>query len=269
MKNNTVFTLVGVMIVLGILACNVTINSPGLGETVRGSGTVIEENRNLSNISGVELTMPGMLYIEMGSSETFRIEAEDNLLEHIQTDVQAGRLVIRTREGVNLQATRPIKYYLTVKELDTILVSSSGDVEAGDLQSETFKATSTSSGNISIGKLDCTSLRVEISSSGDISISELMGESTSVRISSSGDVEIGGGQVQQQDIDISSSGKYRAGELESANAEVNLTSSGTATLRVSDHLSGNLSSSGDIHYIGSPDVNVRTTSSGKAVQTNK
>ena len=160
------------------------------------------------------------------------------------------RLTIETkhRQGINLQSTRPIHYYLTVDELTKILISSSGDVLTQDLQSQSFSVTSTSSGDLSIGSLECTSLGVTISSSGN--------------------VEILGGQVQRQNITISSSGEYRAQDLASVETEVTLTSTGTATIRVSDRLGGRLSSSGNVYYLGNPEVSVRTTSSGRAVQRN-
>ncbi len=269
MKNKLSFTLVGAVLIFTILACTVTINDGGGGSSVGGSGTVIEEDRTVSNVTGVELAMPGTLRITMGASESLRIEAEDNLMEYIQTDVRLGKLVIGTRQGTNLRTTRPINYYLTVTELNSIVVSSSGDIETDNLQSGSFSITISSSGKLSISGLDCTSLHVKISSSGDTEIATLTADSISVTISSSGNLDILGGQVQQQDITISSSGEYRAQDLESVSANVVLTSSGEATIGVSDRLSGRLSSSANINYIGSPEVNVNMTSSGRAVQIGK
>ena len=228
-----------------------------------------EENRTVSGISGVELAMQGDLFIELGSSESLRIEAEDNLLEYIQTEVSAGTLVIENQRMVNLRNSKPINYYLTLTKLDSIRISSSGNIQAPDLQSERFSVTISSSGSISMGDLACTSLKVEISSSGEFTMGNLTAETIDVRISSSGSIEIAGGQVQEQEITISSSGQYRAEDLASAEADVTLTSSGTATVRVSDQLNGRLSSSGNLYYIGNPSVNVSTTSSGKAVQENE
>jgi hypothetical protein len=269
MKKFSLFILTGLILIFSILACGVTINDNWEGQTVHGSGAAGEENRNVSNVTGIELAMQGTLYFTKGNSESLRIEADDNLLQYIQTDVRAGRLVIESRPGINLQTVRPIKYYLTVVRLDSIVISSSGDVETEDLRSDSFSATINSSGNLSIGRLDCTALYVKISSSGDVKISTLAAKSISVDISSSGNLDVGGGQVQQQTITISSSGEYRAEDLTSVDAEVTLTSSGEAIIRVSDRLSGRLSSSGNINYIGSPEVNVDMSSSGKAVQIGK
>ena len=268
MKDKIALTLIGLMLALGMLACELTVGSFG-GQSVRGSGTVVEQSRSIGDISGVELTIEGTLHIEMGSSESLSIEAEDNLLEYIQTDERAGKLVIRTSPGYNLRPTRPINYYLTVDELDSIGTFSSGDVEAGDLQADSLSTTTSSSGSISIGRLGCTSLQAQISSSGDVVVTDLMADSINVRITSSGSLEILGGQVDQQNITLSSSGEYRANDLASLEADVTLTSNGSATIRVSDRLSGRLSSSGDIYYIGNPTVDVSTSSSGKVVQINE
>ena len=271
MKNKISFALVGVVLIFSILACTVTINDDrgSNGETVHGSGTVIEETRTVSNVSDVELAIPGTLHVTMGKSESLRIEADDNLMAYIQTDVRSGKLVIESRQRANLRSTHPINYYLMVTELNSVVISSDGDIETDDLQSGSFSITISSSGKVSISGLDCTSLRVKISSSGDVKVSELMADSVSVDISSSGNLDIQKGKVQQQDINISSSGEYRARDLESVSANVILTSSGEATIRVNDRLSGRLSSSGNINYIGNPDINVSMTSSGRTVQIGK
>jgi hypothetical protein len=246
MKKHIPFTLVTVILLCSILACNITIDGGSGYESVRGSGTLVEEDRNVSNITGIQLANEGTLHITMGNSESLRIEAEDNLLEYINTDVRGSKLIIETRQGINLDPKRPIDYYLTVEKLSSILISSSGNVDVSDLQTESFSVTISSSGDLIISRLDCESLRVDISSSGSLEILD--------------------GQVHDQNIIISSSGEYRAKDVVSVEADVTLTSSGTVTIRVSDHLRGRLSSSGDIYYIGNPEVNVRTTSSGKAVQ---
>ena len=49
-------------------------------------------------------------------------------------------------------------------------------------------------------------------------------------------------------------------------AEVRINSNGSATIRVSEQLKANLSSSGNLYYVGSPTVDVRTTSSGDVEQ---
>jgi hypothetical protein len=267
MKKNVWILLAGLVSIFGILACSLSFNTGNLvGDIIRGSGNVTEEDRDVDGISGVELATLGTLYIEVGDSEALRIEAEDNLLDYIETDVRGGELVIGTRRGYELDPTEPVNYYLTLMELESISLSSDGDAEAPGLQAERFSISLSSSGSLDIASLDCPSLDVDVSSSGDVSIAELTGGTITVEISSDGDVEIDGGEVQDQEISIHSSGEYLAGDLASAEVTVDLSSNGSATVRVSDRLSGSLSSSGNVYYIGDPEVDVNTSSSGKVEQ---
>jgi hypothetical protein len=114
--------------------------------------------------------MPGTLHIQIGPSESLRISAEENLLPYIRTDARAGELDIHTESNVNVRLTRPIDYYLTVASLDTIRISSSGDVEAPALMATHFDVGISSSGSLAIERLQAETLRVDLSSSGSLVI---------------------------------------------------------------------------------------------------
>lgn len=224
---------------VALTACEVNIN---IGDNVRGSGDVKTEDRPISGVTGVALSTVGELSIEMGDQESLRVEAEDNLLQYFETTVQGGVLTIETAPDVGIRTTKPVRYYLVVKSLESIEVSSSG--------------------NVSAGMLTGMRLTVRISSSGDVRLAGLEAESLEVRLSSSGKLTIDGGSVQNQEVRLSSSGDYDGSALRSASARVDVTSSGSATIWVTDLLDGNLSSSGDLEYYGSPQVSVDTSSSG-------
>jgi hypothetical protein len=214
------------MMALSILACQVGGISLGDERTVRGSGDVVEENRTVSDFTAVELATLGTLHIEVGDAESLRIEAEDNLMDYLETEVLNGSLRIGTQEDIRLDATKPVRYYLTVTGLDTIVISSSGNIEMGELEADALE----------------------------------------VDISSSGDLDIASGQVKAQNVTISSSGNYTAEDLVSTEAEVRLNSSGSATIWVQDFLKANLNSSGDLRYRGNPTVDATTNSSGDVIQ---
>jgi hypothetical protein len=240
----TISTLL-VLSAFGLSACTATLPPAG-GRTIEGSGTLAEETRPLDDITAVELAMPGTLHIELGASDSLRLSAEDNLLASIRTEARGGELVIQSTPGFNLQPREPIDYYLTVTALDTLSVSSSGDIEAPDLVATHFS--------------------LSISSSGNVALQSLQAETLDVRISSSGNLIIGGGRVGRQEISLSSSGNYLAKDVACLEAQADLSSSGNATLRVQDSLRATLSSSGMLYYIGSPQVTVDASSSGQAVQ---
>jgi hypothetical protein len=251
-------------LILASLACNF---AAGLGgETVRGSGDVVEETREVSGVTGVNLATIGNLAIEVGDTESLRIEAEDNLMEYFETDVQDGKLIVGTKDTVKLETTEPVDYYLTVTGLDTIEISSAGDIVAPDLEAAGFSISIGSSGDLEMGDLEAETLTVNISSSGNVTMGELNAETLEVDIGSTGNLDIAGGEVKTQNITIGSSGNYTAQDLASDEADVGLTSSGSATIWVQDNLKANLSSSGDVRYRGNPTVDATTSSSGDVIQ---
>jgi len=237
------------------------------GEEVRGSGNVIREERDVSGFIGVKVSNQGDLRIELGDREKLVIEAEDNLLEYIETYVEGGVLKIGTEPNINLRTKKPIRYFLTAKKLDYLATSSSGDIEAPALKADDFTVKISSSGDIDIEGIEAKEISVGISSSGDVKIDTLDSGSLSVRISSSGDLKIGRGNVETQDINISSSGNYDGSSVESRKTEVRISSSGDAKVWVTEDLDVHLSSSGDLYYKGDPDqFHHRETSSGDVIK---
>jgi hypothetical protein len=250
---------------------------------IRGSGDLTTEEREVSGITGVELATIGTLFIEVGDEEKLEVEAEDNLIEYFDTYVRRGMLIIETTGRVNLHPRKPVRYYLTVKQLDEIEISSSGDIEGPDLEADWFRISIGSSGNVELGDLDVGTLDIRIGSSGDVRTGDVTAQKVEIGIGSSGDVTLGeleaklltvdigssgnvdirGGSVEEEDIVINSSGDFDGKRLECKEASVYVNSSGDATVNVSDYLDARTNSSGDIYYIGNPEVDRRSTSSGK------
>ena len=232
-------------------------------EEIRGSGKVVREERQVKNFTGVRVSNQGDLKIELGDKEQLIIEAEDNLIEHIDTWIEDGMLKIGTKRNINLRNKKSIRYYLTAKKLDYLAVSSSGDITAPKLKAEDFTVRISSSGDIDLDALEAENISVGISSSGELYIGELSANELSVKISSSGDFKIDEGEVEEQTIHISSSGNYDGRDVESIRADVRISSSGDAKIWTKDYLEAYLSSSGDVYYKGDPKLNYKESSSGK------
>jgi len=221
----------------------------GQARLVVGSGNVVEEPRQVSGISGVNLATIGDLTIELGETEAFSITADDNLMQYLKTAVVGGVLRIEVNDRVNLKPSTPVKYSLTVKSLDSIKVSSVGDVNAPALSADRFSVTISSTGDVNIPSLEAKTLNVDISSTGNLSID--------------------GGAVISQDIKISSTGKYSAQDMTSEDATVRLSSTGSAEIWVENTLTAKLNSTGDLYYRGSPTIDADTNSSGDVIQLDK
>ena len=304
MKQRKLIFLSVFIIVVSSVACSIA----GCG-VVRGSGRVIEEERHVSSFSQVSLTNSANLYIENGDEEALRVEAEDNLLPYLETYVSGDTLVLKTRHGVSLQPSQAIKFYLTVKELDSVnasgngavfapdmqgrdiylKTSGSGDIQAGTLVAKTINLKTTGSGGIKTGILTAEDIKMETTGSGDfdlaggktetldvfisgaarVNLGELEAEQVKVKITGSGKMTVSSGEIDRQDITITGSGYYYAGDMLSRRANVSISSSGEVTVQAQDKLEAMLTGSGDVYYIGHPAIVQQETGSGGVYQREK
>ena len=218
----------------------------GFNRKVYGSGNVVKETRDLQSFTEVVLSEEGDLFIEIGNQNELVIEAEDNLQEYLIAETVNKVLDIKKLpENVTLNAKKPIRYYLTVKEFKALTIKNSGDAEVSEVDTDTFSIRITGSGNVHVGTLNVLRLDMELTSSGNLLIDE--------------------GRADEQHIRLSSSGEYDGENVICQNAYVTLTSSGNAILNVLEVLEADLSSSGNVYYVGKPKITYKDSSSSGRV----
>ncbi len=285
MKQRYLILTIAIVIALTTMACELSgiLVTQQSNFDVRGSGNVVEETRPVSGVSGVDLATFGDVIIELGEKESLRVEAEDNLMQYFETDVRAGTLLITTNpRSINLNPTKPVRFFLTVKGLDEIRVSGSGDIQTPDLESDQFSVDINGSGDVNMGDLNADKMDISIGGSGDVRSDRVIVKSFQVKINGSGDTFLGGlsaddlsldvsgsgslsvddGQVSRQDININGSGDYRADDLASKEVEVRIGGSGDVTVWVVDNLDVRIMGSGNVRYYGRPIVSTSGNGSG-------
>ena len=72
-------------------------------DVVTGSGHLATETRSVSGFDQVELAIRGELIITQGDQESLEIEAEDNLLDYIETTTYGDTLVIGLKRDAIIQ----------------------------------------------------------------------------------------------------------------------------------------------------------------------
>lgn len=214
------------------------------GERIVGSGNVITENRPISGIDRVSMTISGNLEIQQGATESLTVSGEDNVLPLLLTEVRGDELVIRWKSNTSIQTHRPPLIKLTVKNLREVNFSSFGKVTVGSITTGDFLLT--------------------LSSSGDIEIDGIQADKITANLSSSGNALIKG-RASQLDLRVTSSGSFQGGDLQVQRAQVRVSSSGNVTVWVVEDLVANITSSGDVAYYGSPSVKQTITSSGNLI----
>ena len=100
MKNLTLISLSA----LCALACGCS-NFEWSGTSIKGSGNVVSETRQLTHFDRVTIFGSGHLTVVQGEQEGLTIQADDNLLPYIKSEVAGGSLKLGP-EDVNLRPTK-------------------------------------------------------------------------------------------------------------------------------------------------------------------
>lgn len=180
-----------------------TIGSPS--EAV-GSGNVVSEPRPVAGFDLVRLSGSGNLLVEQTGAESLTIEAEDNILPLLRSDVENGVLILGLRPGVGIVTHKPIVFKLTVKELKGIDASGSGSIDVKGLDTDRFDFEGSGSMQAVVAGR-AQEQDVSMSGSGKYNGEALTSRSASVNVSGSGDVVVNASDAL--DAQVSGSGNVR------------------------------------------------------------
>lgn len=170
------------------LALAVTLMPLGgcIGMTV-GSGPSMDQDRQAGDFTRVASEGSIDVDLTVGPATSLRVEAEENLLPKIKTEIKDGTLHIdvdgsfATGKGIRVVATTP--------ELTAVSVAGSGDILVKGAAGPSLSLAISGSGTIDArGAVD--SLSVVVSGSGDLRGFELPAQSVSATVSGSGDADV-------------------------------------------------------------------------------
>lgn len=272
------------------------------GPCVNGSGPVTSELRSMADYTGV--TNTGSFDVYVSEADTFGVEvvAQENLLPIIETYVSGGKLIVETKNNTCYKSSSPVEVYVSLPELDRLMLTGSGRVFADVAASPEVEISNSGSGLIEIDTVYAESYLASNSGSGFIAIegsftdeADLVqsGSGTidggfffgtadlGVRHSSSGQVFAivldgtfvdvilsGSGKVELAgdavvaEYTLNSSGKVDALNLEVPDVDATNTGSGNIFVWAIDFLDATITGSGDIIYRGIPITSTTITGSG-------
>ncbi len=215
------------------------------GKKIKGNGNMVTIDRSVGDYDAIALSGWFDLDLVAGQEGKITLEGESNLLEYIKTEVKDGKLVIKTRKGINLKPSswnEGIRITVPVERVSSIALSGSGDIVGNTtIKADNFKTAMSGSGDITL-TVEANNVKASMSGSGDITLT---------------------GKTDNFDVNISGSGDIKAYELDADN--VDATVSGSADIKVTAHkmLKARVSGSGDIQYRGNPTkVDTKTSGSG-------
>jgi hypothetical protein len=212
------------------------------GKRITGNKKVVVQQRSMSGFEGVEVAGPIKVYITQGSDFSVKVEAEENLMDYIETDIEGNILEINFKRNYRIRSHKDIKVYVTAPQFTDLQVAGSGGIWSQS------KITHPSEINI------------DIAGSGDV-VADVDAPRINTEIGGSGSTILKG-TTKDFRIEIAGSGEIRAFDLLSETVNLEIAGSGDAQVFASKQLDVEIAGSGDVVYKGSPVVKQSKAGSG-------
>ncbi|MEI6899473.1 MAG: head GIN domain-containing protein, partial [Bacteroidota bacterium] len=177
MKAMKTYPMILITMMIMLTSCTV------LGE--QGSGNVTKQERKVSSFDRIDVSGAYDVFITQGDVQSVFVEADDNLLPLIKTEVNGSTLSIENRKSIH--NPKCLKVYITVKELKKIEMSGAVDLTTegkfteNELEIEISGATN--------AKLDLAVQKLGVSCSGGCKLN-LKGMANSFNLDGSGAVDV-------------------------------------------------------------------------------
>lgn len=211
-----------------------------------GNGILSTESRGISDFSGIYVTTDFNVEVNYGTETSIEIQADENLLQYIETYVRNDDLLIEIDQDRCLESQNPIILTVTTPNLEKLINSGAGNVDIYDFEVSEMSITLSGSGDVGVYNVNISDeLSLINSGTGDISCE---------------------GKALSGDCLLSGSGDIDADDLKFNTCDIILSGSGSVDVYVVESLEVNLSGSGNVRYQGSPDVRSRITGSGSIIQ---
>jgi hypothetical protein len=209
------------------------------GDGVKGNGEVIEESRDIPEDFTAVTASEGLdVFVTQGADFRIRVEADENVIDLIGTDISNGKLKIHEIENIG-RATK--KVFVSLPEITSLEANSGADL-VGD------------------GLIEADKIKLDASSGAEIRL-ELAADQIEADCSSGADIRLGG-RANLLYIDASSGADIKAMDMVAKVCRANASSGADIKVNVSDELTADASSGGDIGYSGNPKVETRKSVSG-------
>lgn len=205
-----------------------------------------QEERSVPAFSKISLRISANVHVEQGAKQNIRIEAKSSVIEDLITEVKDRTLNIRLPNNFLFQNynTGKIDIYITVPEIDGLVVSGSGNIITENITTRILDLTVSGSGNIKIEQLKVERVSATISGSGGISVDD-------------------GGVADNLTISISGSGNMKASGFEANDVNASISGSGNCTIRSNGTIKARIAGSGSVYYSGNPAIDSSVAGSGK------
>lgn len=256
-----VFTGIILALLAGTQSCYFHIDE---GFCMSGSGNSVAQDFDLRNFTSIENQTVIDVEVVQGDEQIVTVEGDQNIIDQLELIVHGNELSIDLRDGCYKNFN--LKIYITIPELESVAVRSTGNIYIGDFENlNTLSLSTSSTGDIiGTGVLDVLDLvELKSTSTGNTKL-ELYTTNLTVDMNGTGNMTLVG-SCSNQTIEMSGTGNYKAFDLDSETCFVKVSGTGDAKVNVSDELTVRITSIGNVYYMGSPSLSLNDSGLGDVI----
>lgn len=225
-KINQIFVLLIVTLAWPVILTAYPVNS---FSTITGNKIVKTQDRTVSSFQAIKVSGGIDVELSQGNTLKLQVEADENLIALIRTEVKDGVLNIYPSESI--RDAKTLKIHLTFQQMDAITASGGCDIE-------------------SMQKLSFATLKVDLSGGCDI---ELSCKADKLVCKQSGGCDAKFiGEAETGNFDVSGGCDVDAKELKLRNCTVDATGGSDVSIYATGELTLKASGASDISYYGKP-----------------
>ena len=217
--------LLSVILALPVL----TTANPGNTTKISGNGIVKTQDRQLSSFNAIKVSGGIDVELSQGNEPKLQVEADENLLVLIHTELNNGVLNIYHDE--NIQKSKTMKIHLTFKQLDAITASGGCDIESKH-------------------KLNFTTLKMDLTGGCDIKL-ECKTDNLVCKQNGGCDVVLNG-EAHQGTFDVSGGSDVKASAFLLKECTIDASGGSDVSVNVTSELTAKATGASDIIYYGKP-----------------
>lgn len=198
MRKQTLLIMVCAALAVAFSGCR---HFGGFGSGVKGSGNRKTEKREVQAFKAIDSTGAYEVSVMCQKPANFEIEADDNILPLIKTEVRDGVLYVSNQQRYN--SDKGVILRINLPELNAVSSHGAGDIKITDANSDDLKIESTGAASVNAaGK--AKSVTVSSTGAGDIDTARL--QAAKVRVSVSGAASVNVYASDQLDVSVSGVG---------------------------------------------------------------
>ncbi len=235
-----------ILTIFSLVLLSSIITSCVWGPTITGDGNVTKEQREAGSFTKIRVTHGINVYLSQGDVQKIIVEADENLLDYIETNVDNNTLNVTA--SANIRRSKSLKVFVTTTNISEIHTTA-----GSNLYSE--------------GEISCKDLDISSSAGSNIKL-QIKAEDIKISASAGSNITLEG-NAENTELRASAGSNIKAEELNTNFCDAKTSSGANIWIKVTNRFTGRASSGGNVFYYGNPQkTNIEKSSGGNVIQRN-